>query len=74
MYTHFFMVDSVRMEFFFAKGFYKACTSKLVDDFSGQDLKLALEGREQVDWDDIEKSAKYENVAFQPKRPIAQEF
>lgn len=62
LYVDFILNTSVQRCFAaFAEGFYKVCTSKVLDLFHAQELMILVVGSENYDWNELEKTAEYKN-------------
>ncbi|XP_064458774.1 probable E3 ubiquitin-protein ligase HERC4 isoform X2 [Ornithodoros turicata] len=74
LYVDFILNTSVHRSFSaFAEGFYKVCTSKVLDLFHAQELMILVVGSENYDWNELEKNAQYKNE-FHRNHPTVRTF
>ncbi|KAG0414101.1 hypothetical protein HPB47_008741, partial [Ixodes persulcatus] len=74
LYVDFLLNSSVQHCFeAFSQGFYKVCSSKVLDLFHAQELMILVVGSENYDWGDLEKNAEYKN-GYRPDHPTIRMF
>lgn len=62
LYMHYLLVDSIRVQFeSFCHGFKMVCDSKLFSKLKGEELELLICGSQNFDFEELEKSARYED-------------
>lgn len=74
LYVDFVLTTSVQHCFdAFAQGFYKVCSSKVLDLFHAQELMVLVVGSENYNWDELEKNAEYKDE-FHRNHPTVRMF
>lgn len=74
LYVDFVLNASVKHCFeAFSQGFYKVCSSKVLDLFHAQELMVLVVGSENYNWNDLEKNAEYKDE-FHRNHPTVRMF
>ncbi|XP_037525567.1 probable E3 ubiquitin-protein ligase HERC4 isoform X2 [Rhipicephalus sanguineus] len=74
LYVDFVLNTSVKHCFeAFSQGFYKVCSSKVLDLFHAQELMVLVVGSENYNWNELEKNAEYKDE-FHKNHPTVRMF
>ncbi|KAL1441409.1 hypothetical protein MTO96_001049 [Rhipicephalus appendiculatus] len=74
LYVDFVLNTSVKHCFeAFSQGFYKVCSSKVLDLFHAQELMVLVVGSENYNWNELEKNAEYKDE-FHKNHPTVKMF
>lgn len=74
LYVDFVLNSSVKHCFeAFSQGFYKVCSSKVLDLFHAQELMVLVVGSENYNWNELEKNAEYKDE-FHKNHPTVRMF